>query len=117
METLKSKAIGIDENRIKQDAMWDGYYGIETSQKITDEHFIVNTLHKLWKIEESIRLLKSTMRTEPIFVWTPKRIIGHFVICFIALVLERALEIRLKANKINCSPEQIQQAIRNRNKK
>jgi transposase len=56
-------------------------------------------------------VLKSTMRSRPIFHWTPKRIKGHFVACFMAFVLARALENKLKANKIAASPETIREAI------
>ena len=55
--------------------------------------------------------LKTTMRTRPIFHWTPRRIKGHFVICFMAFVLERALENKLKSNGIEASPEKIREAI------
>ena len=51
------------------------------------------------------------MLTRPIFHWTAKRIKGHFVGCFMVLVLERALESKLKANKIEASPERIKEAI------
>jgi len=51
------------------------------------------------------------MQTEPIFVWTPKRIVGHFVMCFIAFLLERVLEGKLRKNGINASAETIREAV------
>lgn len=105
------KVVGLDEARIAEDARWDGYYGIQTSETNLDATAVIKAYHQLWKIEESFRVLKSTMRTRPIFHWTPKRIKGHFVACFMALVLERALENKLKANKIAASPEAIKEAI------
>jgi len=107
----ENKVIGLDEARIAEDAMWDGYYGIQTSETELDATAVMEAYHLLWKIEESFRVLKSTMRTRPIFHWTPKRIKGHFVVCFMAFVLERALENKLKANKIAASPETIREAI------
>jgi transposase len=105
------KVVGLDEARIAEDALWDGYYGIQTSEQKLDATAAIEAYHQLWKIEESFRVLKSTMRTRPIFHWTPKRIKGHFVVCFMAFVLERALENKLKANKIAASPETIKEAI------
>ena len=105
------KVIGLDEDRIAEDAWWDGYYGIQASETNLDATAVIEAYHQLWKIEESFRVLKSTMRTRPIFHWTPKRIKGHFVACFMAFVLERALENKLKANKIDASPEAIKEAI------
>ncbi len=103
--------VGLDEERVAADALWDGYYGIQTSETNLDAIAVIEAYQQLWKIEESFRVLKSTMRTRPIFHWTPKRIKGHFVVCFMAFVLERALENRLKANKIEASPETIREAI------
>jgi transposase len=105
------KVVGLDEDRIAEDALWDGYYGIQASETNLDATGIIEAYHQLWKIEQSFRVLKSTMRTRPIFHWTPKRIKGHFVACFMAFVLERALENKLKANKIAASPETIKEAI------
>jgi len=107
----ENKVVGLDEARIAEDAWWDGYYGIQTSETNLDATAVIEAYHQLWKIEESFRVLKSTMRTRPIFHWTPKRIKGHFVACFMAFVLERALENKLKANKIAASPETIKEAI------
>ncbi|NPV27383.1 MAG: IS1634 family transposase, partial [Firmicutes bacterium] len=47
----------------------------------------------------------------PIFHWTEKRIKGHFVICFLAFLLERTLEFRLKEHQLFISPAQIQEAL------
>jgi transposase len=105
------KVIGLDEDRIAEDAWWDGYYGIQTSETNLDATAVIEAYHQLWKIEESFRVLKSTMRARPIFHWTPKRIKGHFVACFMAFVLERSLENKLKANNIAASPETIKEAI------
>jgi len=105
------KVVGLDEARIAEDALWDGYYGIQTSETNLDATAVIEAYHQLWKIEQSFRVLKSTMRTRPIFHWTGKRIKGHFVACFMAFVLERALENKLKANNIAASPETIKEAI------
>jgi len=51
------------------------------------------------------------MQTEPIFVWTSKRIVGHFVMCFISFLLERVLEGKLRKNGINASAETIREAV------
>ena len=55
--------------------------------------------------------IKSTMEARPIFHWTPKRILGHFVLCFIAFLLERTLEQELRKKGIEASPEQIREAL------
>lgn len=73
---------------------------------------ILTAYHMLWKIEESFRIMKSTLEVRPIFHWTPRRIKGHFVICFLAFLLERKLEKQLHKNNIeDASTERIREAI------
>ena len=108
----KEKIMGIDEERILEDSKYDGYYVIQTSDFNLSRMEVYDSYHGLWKIEESFRVLKSTMRTRPIFHWTEKRIRGHFVVCFLAFLLERELEVILKSKGIPASPERIKEAIK-----
>ena len=101
----------IDKERIEEDEMWDGYYGVETNSKNLTGPDILNIYHNLWKIEEAFRVLKSHLEARPIFHWTEKRIRGHLVLCFIAFLIERTLEIELKQNNIEYSPEKIREAL------
>ena len=102
---------GIDNAQFEADALWDGYYAIQTNSKRLNPQEILYAYHGLWKIEESFRVIKSTMEARPIFHWTPKRILGHFVLCFIAFLLERTLEQELRKKGIEASPEQIREAL------
>jgi transposase len=101
--------------KIEQDAQFDGYYGIQTSEKSMSATDIVEAYHTLWKIEESFRIMKSTMEVRPIFHWTPKRIEGHFVLCFLAFLMERKLEFILNIEKddVSVSPDRIQESLNN----
>ena len=101
------------EEKIKADALFDGYYGIQTSEKTLTAPEVMDAYHTLWKIEESFRIMKSTMEVRPIFHWTKQRIEGHFVVCFLAFVMERRLELLLKdhADEIAASPQRIQEAL------
>lgn len=109
----KLTPVGIDMEKIKEDSKWDGYYGIETNifSDELQESTIIDNLHNLWKIEETFRVYKTTIEAEPVFVWNINRIKGHFVICFLALVLERALETKLRLNKIYASPQRIRESL------
>lgn len=109
---LKVKDYRIDQERILRDKQWDGYYGMLCSRHDYSEKEVIAAYHQLWKIEESFRVLKSTMKTRPIYHWTPKRIEGHFVLCFIAFLLERLLEERLAEKDLPLSPRQIKQALK-----
>jgi len=100
-------------DRIKSDEAFDGYYGIQTSETEMAATDVIDAYHSLWKIEESFRVMKSTMEVRPIFHWTPKRIEGHFVVCFLAFLMERTMENLLKSEKdgVLSSPTRIQEAL------
>ena len=101
----------LDEEAITRDAKFDGYYGIQTNRKDYDPQKVLEAYHTLWKIEESFRIMKSTLEVRPVFHWTESRIKGHFVMCFIAFLLERTLELKLKNSNIEASPEKIREAL------
>ena len=99
--------------KIEKDAEFDGYFGIQTSEKEMTAADVMDAYHTLWKIEESFRIMKTTMEVRPIHHWTPKRIEGHFVMCFLAFLMERTMEIMLKgkADETSSSPQKIQEAL------
>ena len=105
----------LDEAAIEVDSSFDGFYAIATNQDDISAEDVISAYHNLYKIEESFRIMKSSLEVEPIFVWTPKRIKGHFVICFLAFLLERHLEYKLNKNNISASAEKIRQALNSLN--
>lgn len=101
----------LDTEAIARDERFDGYYGIQTSEKELKVQNVLAAYHTLWKIEESFRIMKSTLEVRPVFHWTEPRIKGHFVVCFLSFLLERTLEFRLKKAKVAASPERIREAL------
>ncbi|MCD6455821.1 MAG: IS1634 family transposase [Methanophagales archaeon] len=101
----------LDEERILEESKFDGFYAIQCSDLALDPLKVIDNYHYLFKVEESFRILKSTMETRPIFLWTPKRIKGHFVSCFIAFLLERELELCLRRRDVDFSTERIKEAL------
>jgi transposase len=83
-------------DRIEQDARFDGYYAIQTSEKSMAAADVMEAYHTLWKIEESFRIMKSTLEIRPVYHWSKTRIEGHFVVCFLAFLMERKMELLLK---------------------
>lgn len=59
--------------------------------------------------------MKSNLEVRPIFHWTESRINGHFFICFLAFLLERVVEFKLKETGISATPLKIREAINNMN--
>lgn len=74
---------------------------------------VMDAYHTLWKIEESFRIMKTTLELRPIYHSSPKRIEGHFVVCFLSFLMERKMEFLLKSenNEDNASPNRIREAL------
>ena len=105
--------IELDVKQIEEAEKMDGFFAIEYSQKGLTGREVREIYGSLWKIEDSFRVLKTNLEARPIFVWSEKRIRAHFLICYLALVIERYLEKLLKDNNVNLSTAKIQEAIRN----
>ncbi len=99
----------LDLDKIAEDEKYDGYYAIITSEVDMADHEVVRTYHGLWEIERSFRITKSNLRSRPVHVSLEQRIEGHFLTCYIALLLLRLLSKRLKEKH---SPEQIIESLK-----
>jgi transposase len=104
--------LSLDQDKIEAEACFDGYAVIQCSRLDCGAVEVMRAYRQLLKIEESFRVMKSTLRTRPVFVWTPEHVKGHFVMCFLGFALERELEYRLNTRRIDNSPEQIKSALR-----
>ena len=111
LETKNETAFSLDEKLIENDSKFDGYYGIQSSEKAMPAMKIIEAYRTLWRIEESFRVMKSTLEVRPVFHWKKERIHGHFVVCFLAFMLERRLEMLISEQEIEHSPEKIKEAL------
>jgi len=111
----KNFDMGLDWLEIKEEQKYDGLYAITTSKFDLDPLEVIENYHNLYRIEDSFRVLKSTFDTRPIYHYKESRIEAHFIICFIAFMLERDLEIRLKKSKTlkkyTITPDRIKEAL------
>lgn len=70
--------------------------------EMTDKD-IYDTYHSLWVIEESFRIMKSDLDARPAFCQKIETIKGHFLICYLAVLLERIFQIKILENKYSAS--------------
>ena len=110
-ENQKSGNIDLDLEKIVDDEKWDGFYGVQVSKEDVDIGTVVSSYTRLWKMEESFRVMKHSLEIRPIYLSSPVRIIGHIVLCYIALVIHRKLEIELEKRGLCHTVERIRQAI------
>ena len=99
----------LDLEKIAEDEKYDGFYAIITSEVNMPDHEIVQAYHGLWEIERSFKITKSDLNSRPVHVSLEQRIEGHFLTCYIALLVLRLLSKRLKGKY---SPEQIINSLR-----
>lgn len=85
----------IDNAKAAEDAKYDGYFCLITSELNYDYKKIMEVYSGLWRIEESFKITKSDLSARPIFLNTEKHIRGHFLICYCALLVLRLLQYRL----------------------
>ena len=102
--------LSINQERIKEEEKYDGYYSIVTSEEHLSDIEIRRIYRGLAKIEETFKVTKSGLEARPVWVSRKDHIESHFLTCFIALVLIRLIEKKLD-NKY--SFEKIIESIRN----
>lgn len=84
----------LDMDKLREEEALDGYYVIVTSEYKESDDKIIDIYRGLWRIEESFRVTKSDLEARPVFVSTQNHIEAHFLICFVALVIARILEMK-----------------------
>jgi len=55
---------------------------------------IVQYYHDLWRVEQTFRMSKSDLKARPIFHYTHDAIRAHLLICFMALMIGKMIEIK-----------------------
>lgn len=95
-----SYSYSIDEDVIKEEEKYDGYYGI-TTNLTGDIQEILKISKNRWEIEESFRILKTDFESGTIHLSREDRIKAHFLTCFISLLIYRILESKLNYKYTN----------------
>ncbi|MDR1512838.1 MAG: IS1634 family transposase [Propionibacteriaceae bacterium] len=87
-----ARVLLVDAARAEADAQLDGYWLVHTSLTETPDREVLDKYKELWRIEDTFRVSKTNLKARPVFVWTPAHIEAHFLVCFLALLIERLLE-------------------------
>ena len=99
-EAAKHEKYSIDTKLISKEEAFDGFYAVCTNLE-DDASAIIKVNRRRWEIEECFRIMKSEFKARPVYLSRDDRIIAHFTTCFIALVIYRLLEKKLK-EKYTC---------------
>ena len=85
----------IDTTKVAAEAKYDGKFVVTTNDDTLDAEDVALGYTSMLLIEGCFRRMKTTgLQTRPIYHWRPHRIIAHVKLCVLALLLERAAEIR-----------------------
>ena len=98
--------VSIDDEKIKQDAIWDGLKGYRTNTDMCPED-VYDAYQNLWNVERSFRITKGTLDIRPMFYFTARRIEAHVCICFVALKVYKELERLLKQSGCPYSVDEV----------
>lgn len=72
-----------------------GYNMMVTSETNMTASEIYTAYHNLWRIEESFRIMKTQLDARPVYLQKEDTIIGHFLICYLTVLLVRLFQIRI----------------------
>ena len=109
---IADKALyALDEERIREEAMYDGFYAVVTNLE-DDPSEIIKINKRRCEIEENFRIMKSDFEARPVYVQRDDRIKAHFLTCYISLLVYRLLEKKL-GEEFTCN--QILETLREMN--
>ena len=99
-EKAKTK---INESMIEKELALAGYNMLVTSETDMSDHDIYHIYHNLWRIEESFKIMKSDLDARPVYVQKEHTIKGHFLICYLAVLLKRIFQFKILHNAYSTS--------------
>ena len=91
--------VELNEKAIENAKKLAGYNMMVTSELHMKASQIYNAYHNLWRIEESFRVMKSQLDARPVYLQKEETITGHFLICYLAVLLTRLFQIHVLADQ------------------
>src|SRR3954470_21979588 len=99
LKTPDQQHFSIDEDRVAEDARYDGLYVLRTNTRLPPLTVMLR-YRELLVVEQLFRSAKALLATRPIYHQTDAAIRGHVFCSFLALVLRKELEDRLAAARL-----------------
>lgn len=84
----------LNQELIKKTTCLLGIKGYYTNLVDLRNEFIIKHYHSLWNIEKSFRITKSDLKIRPVYHFKDQAIKAHVLICFMALVVCKLMEIK-----------------------
>lgn len=74
-----------------------GYY-TNLEESVVDNSTIIKRYHELYRIEQAFRMSKTDLQTRPVFHFKEQPIKLHILICFMALVIGKHIELKTQTS-------------------
>ena len=84
----------VNEDKIKEEERCDGLYIVRTSRTKMPAAEVALSYKMLQRVEEAFHYIKSFVDLRPCYHWTDLRIKGHVLLCIIAYLIQRWIELR-----------------------
>ena len=68
-------------------------YCTDLDESVLTNKQVIDWYHQLWHIEQSFRMSKNDLKARPIYHRNENPIKSHILICFVALIMEKYLEL------------------------
>ena len=104
------KKMVFNDKKATEDAKYDGYYCIITSELEMPSERAIEIYRGLSDIEDNFKVAKSNLDIRPVHVSREDRINAHVLICFICLVIVRLIQ---KKTAYRFTPEQVATCLYN----
>ena len=95
-EICANEIVYLNTDAIMEEERYDGFYAVCTNLSSMGVDEIIKINQKRWEIEECFRIMKTDFKARPVYLQTKDHIRAHFLTCFIALMIYRILEKKLK---------------------
>lgn len=95
----KKVKVSINEKAIQKDLELAGYNMLVTSELKMKDEDMYDIYHNLWRIEESFKVMKSDLEARPVFLQKEESIKGHFLVCYLTVLLERIFQFHILNNR------------------
>ena len=106
LEINKGVEVTINQDKIDEDAKWDGLKGYITNTDLSGED-VIKQYTGLWVVERAFRISKGNLEMRPMFHFTERRIEAHVCICFIAYKVYKELQRLLPSYGIHISVDKV----------
>jgi len=92
---IERDSVSLDQDKIEYESRFDGKWVLITNTSLSAEEVALK-YKELWQVEHVFRDVKSVLETRPVYHQRDENIRGHVFCSFLALVLRKELDRRLK---------------------